>query len=194
MGGKAQAKASATSIPQLGGFFCPLQCYGHPSVGEKARAKAGATSTSQFGCPCSYYRCPSVEREARAKAGATTTSTIGWLLFFCNASDTQVWEGRHGLKPVLYPPHIWMAFVFYRAKDTQLWDGGHWLKPVLHPSHRRVPPLQIQGRHNGHGPPPMLQLCLLPVLLCFLIMGRVLLLMGAGCSCSVRGCVRCRYW
>ena len=82
VGGKAQAKASATSIPQLGGFFCPLQCYGHPSVGEKARAKAGATSTSQFGCPCSYYRCPSVEREARAKAGATTTSTIGRLLFF----------------------------------------------------------------------------------------------------------------
>ena len=105
-----------------------------------------------------------------------------------------MWEGRHGLKPVLYPPHIWMAFVFYHAKDTQLWDGGHWLKPVLHPSHRQVPPLQIQGRHNGHGPPPMLQLCLLPVLLVFLIMGRVLLLMGAGCSCSVRGCVRCRYW
>ena len=41
---------------------------------------------------------------ARAKAGATSTSHLGGFCFCC-LRDAQVWEGRHWLKPVLYPSH-----------------------------------------------------------------------------------------
>ena len=100
--------------------FCSPQCYGRPSVGWRARAKAGATSTPQLECPCSlrYYKCPSVGREARAKAGSTSTPQLGgscFLLHFRNVRDTQVWDGRHRLKPVLHPSHNWATFVLLRC-------------------------------------------------------------------------------
>ena len=62
--------------------FCSPQCYGRPSVGWRARAKAGATSTPQLG-----------------------------VLALCGTTDAQVWDGRRGLRPAPLPPHNWMASV-----------------------------------------------------------------------------------
>ena len=43
-------------------------------------------------------------RKARAKAGAISTSHLGGSCF-CRLTNAQVREGRHWLKPVLYPSH-----------------------------------------------------------------------------------------